>query len=160
MKIDNTRATKLTKLWLIRIPLLIFLVLLVLTVMEVIPTAIWLIISGGIFICTLLLILIFRLNYFKISFTKDDITVRYFHIFPLLSDYQEIMISRSDDPEFELRYSFFGKIPLLHISLQTSQGRAKYPAIPLSLLSRKDLEILKEELQIKKMKNIPGIFSI
>ncbi len=147
-ELDNKNATSFAKLWLIRMPLLVFLVLLVLTLMEVLPSAIWLIISAGLFILTLLIVLIGRLHYVKFSFSKEEIIVRFFHLFPLITDYQEILITRSDDPQFAVKYSLYGLIPLLSITIHTSQGEAVYPPIPLSLLSKKELQQLLEELKI------------
>lgn len=146
MEIENQKATSRAKLWLIRMPLLLVLVILVLTLMDVMPSAIWLIISAGIFVLTLLSVIIGRFQYVKLSISSKEILIRHYHLFPLISDYQELLITRSDNPEFNLKYSFFGQIPVLHVTIQTSQGKAVYPSIPLSLLSKKELKKLIEGL--------------
>lgn len=148
MIIENSRATSRVKLFLIRLPLLLLLILLVLTMMDVFPDALLLIISAGLFLTTLLIVLVGRLHYVSLSFEPSEILIRHYHIFPLISDYQELLIQKSDNPDFELKHTFFGWIPLLHISINTSQGRAVYPPVPLGLFSGSDIAILKKELDI------------
>lgn len=148
MEIENLKATSRAKFWLIRMPLLLVLVVLVLTLMDVIPTAIWLIISAGVFAFTLMIVLIGRLQYVKLSIDSKEILLRYYHLFPLITDYQELQIALSDKPKFDLKYSFFGLIPILYISIQTSQGRAVYPPIPLSLVSKNDIKKLTKDLSL------------
>jgi len=149
MEIENIKATSRAKLWLIRMPLLALLVILVLTLMDVFPSAIWLIISAGLFILTLLTVLLGRLHYVNFSFSKSEIQIRYYHLFPLVTDYQELDIQTSDHPEFEVRYWFFNLVPILYISVSTSQGRAVYPPIPLGLLPASDFTQLLDQLGIK-----------
>ncbi len=148
MKIDNKQAANRTKIWLVRMPLLIVLVLLVLTIMEVLPSTIWLIISAGYFFISLLVVLIGRFHYVNFSFKQKEIVIRFFHLFPLITDHQEIRIQHSDNPNFLLKKSFFGMIPILNITINTSQGKASFPPISLSLLSKKALHQLMVELKI------------
>ena len=142
MELKNLKATNRIKLWLVRMPLLVLLILLVLTVMEVLPSAIYLIISAGIFLITLLTVLIGRFHYVHISIKPDEVLLRHYHLFPLLADYQEILINKSDKPNFSLTRKFFGLIPVLNIEITTSQGKAGYSPIPLSLLSKEELQRL------------------
>lgn len=142
MEIENQKATNRAKLLMVRMPLLVVLILLVLTVMEILPSAIWLIISAGVFIIALLLVLIGRLHYISFSIKPDEVLIRHYHLFPLITDYQEIMIKQSDNPHFTMKESLFGMIPVLNIEITTSQGKAVYPAIPLSLISKKKLQQL------------------
>jgi hypothetical protein len=146
MEIENLKAARRAKLWLIRIPLLLVLVILVLTLMDIIPSFIWLIISAGIFLITLLSVLVGRMQYVKISSDSSEILIRHYHLFPLISDYQELLIQRSDNPEFELKNTFLNMIPVLHITIHTRQGNAFYPPIPLGLISKNDLKKLTDDL--------------
>jgi hypothetical protein len=149
MNIENSKATGRAKLLLIRLPLLAVLVILVLTMLEVFPSATILIIFAGIFILTLLTVLVGRLHYINISIKKTEVLIRHYHLFPLLADYQELLVQKSDNPEFLIRYSFFGFIPVLYINIYTSKGKAVYPAVPLGLLSKDEVNNLKKELDIK-----------
>lgn len=146
MEIENKKATTRAKILLIRLPLLAVLIVLVLTLMEVIPTAFWLIISAGVFLATLLVVLIGRLHYARFIFTDKEVTIRFYHLFPLITDYQEILVQRSDNPSFSIKKSFLSLIPLLRIKLHTSQGSAVYPSIPLSLFSKEETDQLMKEL--------------
>lgn len=149
MEIENKKATNITKILLIRVPLLVVLIVLVLTMMEVIPSAIWLIISAGVFLVTLLSVLLGRMHYVYFSFSEREIVMRHFHLFPLIRDFQEFSVQISDNPEFEIRYWFFKLVPVLYVQISTSQGRAVYPPIPLSLLSKDDRTELQKQLGIQ-----------
>jgi len=148
MEIDNKKSTARAKLMLVRLPLLLFLVILVLTLMEVFDSSLWLIISVSIFILTLLVVIVGRLHFVNISIGQSEILIKFYHLFPLITDYQEILIQLSDKPNFEIRKSFFGLVPILIISLNTSRGRAVYPSVPLSLLPKRDLIDLMKKLEI------------
>lgn len=148
MEIDNKKSTARAKLFLVRLPLLLFLVILVLTLMEVFESSLWLIISASIFILTLIVVIVGRLHFVNISIGPSEILIKYYHLFPLITDYQEILIQLSDKPNFEIRKSFFGLVPILIISLNTSRGRAVYPKVPLSLLPKRDLSDLMKKLEI------------
>jgi len=147
MEIKNKKATIRAKFWLVRMPLLIFLVILVLTLLEVLPSPVWLFIAAGLFIFTLLIVIIGRFHYVHFSIDQEEIIIRYYHIFPLLRDFQEILIQQSDEPDFSLERTFFGKVPVLIITLHTSRGSAKYPPIPISLLPRIETEELLKALK-------------
>ncbi len=149
IEIENLKTSSRAKLWLIRMPLLLVLVILVLTLMEVIPTFIWLIVSAVFFLLTLLTVVVGRMQYVKISGDSEEVLIRHYHLFPLIRDYQELLVTRSDNPEFEIRNTFFNIIPVLHITIHTSQGNAIYPPIPLSLISKNELKKLTDELGLQ-----------
>jgi len=147
MEFENQKSTNRAKLFLVRLPLMALLIILVLTLMDVIPKATWLIITAGVFLITLLVVLIGRLHYAHFSISSKQLIIRYYHLFPLITDYQEIVVQRSDRPQFEIKYKFFGLIPVLFIKLQTSQGNAIYPPVPLGLFYKDEINLLREELR-------------
>jgi len=146
MEFDNKKSTTRAKLLLVRLPLMTVLIVLVLTLMDIIPSPIWLIISAGVFVTTLLIVLIGRFHYASFSFSPREIIIKYYHLFPLITDYQEIVVQRSDSPQFNIRDTFFGLNPILHIKIQTSQGNAIYPPIPLGLFSKEEINQILEEV--------------
>jgi hypothetical protein len=143
MEIDNSKGTFLAKLFLINIPVVLLLGTGILALFLIIHTWLPVIISGGLVIIGWLVTLFLRLMFVRLRISDDKITVMYYPIRILSSNYKKIEIRKDQFAGGEISETMGG----LRISLllyETASGsRATYPPITVRLFSAADLKKIK-----------------
>lgn len=147
MKINNHSNTLKAKIFLVRIPLILVLTLLVLQLLEVINQPTLLISSVSLFVLAIGSTLILRMHYVEFDFQSDELSIKYYSVFPLIREYQRIEIKKGDLAQFEIIGKMGGWIPVLILTIHSGGGLANFPEIPLSILSDSDQQLLSNQLK-------------
>jgi|GEM_PF-245852 len=144
METDNRQGTFLARLFLINLPVIMLLVSGILAIFLIIHTWLPVIIGGAWVIAGWLISLTLRLTYVRIKADDKQIRVLYYPVRILRGNYKRIEIRKElfDGAEIENRLG--GWIKNLIIFERTSQGKASYPPVNLSLFSGKTLNRIKE----------------
>lgn len=142
MKFNSRSNAIKAKFLLIRIPLILALTVLVLQLFEVIDKPQILIGFAVVFALTLATTLIFRLHYVEGEISKKSLSIKFYHIFPLIREYREIEINIESLTSAMLEKRVGGLVKVLVLTVKTEDGIANYPEIPIGLLSKNDQEKL------------------
>ena len=150
MQINNQKQANVAKILLIRTPLLVALIVLVLTLFQVINIPVLLITVAAIFALCLLATLIFRLHFIDGELSDDIISIKYYHLFPLIREYRKIELSGKNLHSFSFEKRFAGQVTVLILSEHTDTGIASYPEVPMSFFSKNQLSEISQTLSSLK----------
>ena len=148
MKVNNQKFSTRAKIFLIRLPLMITLVVLVLVLFQVFTLPALLIGSAAVFLLCLLATLILRLHYAGIEISDEQISIKYYHLFPLIREFKRIEIERKNLHSASLEKRLSGRIIVLILSETTADGNANYPEIPLSFFTKEQISEIKQALSL------------
>lgn len=138
MKFNTRSNTIKAKFLLIRVPLILVLTVLVLRMFDVISNPRILIGFALLFVLSLASTIIFRLHYLEVEISKKVLDIKYYHIFPLIREYQHIEINIENLVKVEIKKHLAGLVRVLVLSVKTENGIASFPEIPIILLKRNE----------------------
>jgi hypothetical protein len=147
MVFSNIQAVQRGKFILIRIPLIITLIILVLQVFEILQIPYLLIISASTTLLALISTLVFRLFFVEVELNETGVSIKYYHLFPLVREFQKIEITKGQLSDLEYSESFGGLVGVMKISVLTNRGRATYPDVPLTLFKKPKREIIVNQIE-------------
>jgi hypothetical protein len=150
MEIDNGKGTFLARLFLINLPVISLLGTGILAIFLIIHTWLPVIISGAWVIAGWLVSVAFRLTFVKLIINNEKVKVLYYPVRILRGNYKRIEIRKDlfDGAEMVARPA--GWIRNLVLFEKTSQGKAAYPPVNLSLFTRKQLNEINKTFNIGK----------
>ncbi|HBB93487.1 MAG: hypothetical protein A2X22_12480 [Bacteroidetes bacterium GWF2_49_14] len=143
MELDNAKGTFLAKLILIHIPVALLLGTGILALFLIIHTWLPVIISGLLVILGWLVTVILRLMFVRLRISEDSITVMYYPIRILSSNYKKIEIRKDQFAGGEISGKMGGLRTILLLYEDASGTNAAYPPVTISLFSAKDLKKIK-----------------
>ena len=143
MEIDNAKGTFLAKLFLINIPVVLLLGTGILALFLLIHTWVPVIISGVLVLLGWLVTVLLRLMFVRLRISDDKITVMYYPIRILSSNYKKIEIRKDQFAGGEISEKMGGLRTSLLLYETASGTRAAYPPVSVSLFSAKDLKKIK-----------------
>ncbi len=143
MELDNAKGTFLAKLILIHIPVVLLLGTGILALFLIIHTWLPVIISGVLVILGWLVTIILRLMFVRLRISEDKITVMYYPIRILSSNYKKIEIRKDQFAGGEIAKKMGGLRTCLILFESASGTTAAYPPVTISLFSAKDLKKIK-----------------
>ena len=86
-------------------------------------------------------------NYIYFNDDGDSIILRYYPIRPIARKKSAIQIPKGSFVKFEIRRSVFGLKKTLYLYQRIKNKIARYPAIGLSALNKKELESIENQLR-------------
>lgn len=146
MEIDNERNATRAKMVLISTPFVFLLGSGLLAIFLLIHTWIPTIISGILVILGWSITVILRLSSVRFRFSDDTISVFYYPISPMTSNYKRIDIASDKLVKYEITTSWLGfkKELILHESI--SGEDASYPPVSIALCGKKTIHTIEEYL--------------
>lgn len=105
------------------------------------------IISAGLYLFIILVIYLLDLNYIYFNDDGDQIVIRYYPMRPLGRKKKAVQIPKISLAGFEIKKSFLGIRKSLILHQKTKKGAAKYPAIGITALNKKELDIITSQLK-------------
>ena len=136
MTFSNIKSINRAKYLLIRVPLIITLTILVLRLFEVFIIPYLLLVSAAITVLALISTLVFRMFFVDVEFTDEGVVIKYYHLFPLVREFQKIEIPRGQLTEIMLKKSLGGLVSVMELHVETNRGIAVYPEIPLTFFKK------------------------
>jgi hypothetical protein len=146
MEIDNARNATRAKMLLISLPFVLVLVTGLLAIFLIIFTWIPLVISGVLMIAGWAITVVLRMKSVKFRFTDESVSVLYYPISPMTSNYKRIEIPAGQLLRFEIINSFMGLRKELALYENISGQEASYPLISITLCSNDDIRRIEEHL--------------
>jgi hypothetical protein len=104
-------------------------------------------ISAGLYIFIMAVIYLLDLNYFYFNDDGDHIIIRYYPMRPLGRKKRAVQIAKISLAGYEIKPSLFGLRKSLILHQKTKKGTAKYPAISITSLNKKEVEIITGQLR-------------
>ncbi len=136
MTFSNIESINRAKFLLIRIPLILTLIILVLQMVNIFSIPYLLISSASFTVLAMISTLVLRMFYVNVEISQDGIIIKYYHLFPLVREFQMIEIGRGQLAEIDHKKSWGGMVSVMEIQVKTNRGVAKYPEIPLTLFKK------------------------
>ncbi|MFA6127561.1 MAG: hypothetical protein WC699_09660 [Bacteroidales bacterium] len=146
MEIDNDKRASRAKMILISIPFVLLLVNGLLAIFLVILTWIPTIVSGLLVLLGWSITVILRLKSVKFRFNEENVSVLYYPITPMTSNFNKIEISANRLVRFEIKKSMMGLNRELVLYENISGQEASYPPVSITLFGKDTLRILEEYL--------------
>jgi len=147
MTFSNIESVNRAKFLLIRIPLILTLIVLVLQMFEIFSIPYLLISSAAYTVLAMISTLVFRMFFVNIEISQDGIIIKYYHLFPLVREFQKIEIGQGQLAEMEYKKSMGGIVSVIELQVKTKVGVAKYPEIPLTLFKKPIRENIVNEIR-------------
>jgi hypothetical protein len=105
------------------------------------------IISAALYIFIILVIYLLDLNYIYFNDDGDQIVFRYYPMRPIGRKKKAIQIPKISLAGFEIKKSMLGIRKSLILHQRTKKGTAKYPAIGITALNRKETDMITNQLK-------------
>lgn len=147
MIISNHKAVQRAKIWLIRVPLMLTLTVLVLYLFDWFPVKEVLWVLAGLTVLCILATLVLRMHFIEVSVEAGKLYVRFYHVFPLIREYRMVEVPPGQLLRAEIRPVTWGLTEVLLLTVQTTRGVAVFPELPLTLMSRKQRELIFQVIQ-------------
>jgi hypothetical protein len=103
--------------------------------------------SAGLYLFIMLVIYVLGLNYIYFNDDGDQIIIRYYPMRPLARKKKAIQIPKISLAGYEIKSSLFGLRKSLVLHQKTKKGAAKYPAIGITSLTKKEFDIITSQLK-------------
>lgn len=146
MEIDNDKNASLAKAILISTPFVLLLGSGLLAIFLVIHTWIPTIVSGTLVILGWGITVILRLTSVKVRFSGDAITVLYYPISPMTSNFKRIDIAANKLMKYEIRTSLAGFRKELFLFERVNGEEASYPPVTITLCRKETIYQLEQNL--------------
>jgi hypothetical protein len=104
-------------------------------------------ISAGLYFFIIIIIYLLDLNYIYFNDDGDQIVIRYYPMRAFARRKKAIQIPKTGLAGFEIKKSLFGIRKSLVLHQKTKKGTAKYPAIGITSLNRKESELMVTQLK-------------
>lgn len=153
MEIDNDRKASRAKMILISAPFIALLVTSLLALFLLINTWLPAIISGILMFTGWVIIILLRLTSVKFRFSDDTISILYYPISPMTSNFKRIDIPSDKLVDFEIKTSFLGLRKDLLLFESIRGETAAYPPVSITLCSSDGILRMKEVLNTLSRKN-------
>jgi len=147
MEIDNDRRASLAKMILISAPFVLLLGSGLLAIFLIIHTWIPTIISGILVILGWGITVMLRLKSVKFRFSDDTISVLYYPISPMTSNFKRIDIASNKLVKFEIRVSLMGLSKELILYEDLDGQIATYKPVSLALCDEDTISRIEQELR-------------
>lgn len=147
MTFSNIESINRAKFLLIRFPLIVTLIVLVLLMFNLFTIPYLLISCASFTFLAIISTLVFRMFYVNIEITQDRIVIKYYHLFPMVREFQKIEIARGQLAEIDHKKSWGGMVSVMELQVKTNRGVAKYPEIPLTLFKKPIRENIVNEIR-------------
>jgi hypothetical protein len=144
MELTNQKGSFLARLFLINLPVITLLVSGILAIFLIIHTWLPVIIGGLWVIAGWAITVILRLTFVRIVLDADKIRILFYPVRIMRGNYKKFEIHRNLYDGAQIDRKMSGLIRNLVLYEKSSQGRATYPPVNLSLFSKKDQEKLVE----------------
>jgi hypothetical protein len=146
MEIDNSRIASIAKAILISTPFVLLLGSGLLAIFLLIYTWIPTIISGILVILGWGITVVLRLKSVKFRFSDDTITVLYYPISPMTSNFKRIDIASGKLLRYEIRNLWMGLRKELILYESLSGEEAAYPPVSITLCGKESIRQIEEYL--------------
>lgn len=146
MELDNDRNATRAKMLLISLPFVLLLGSGLLAIFLILHTWIPVIISGILMFAGWSVTVILKLKSVKFRFGENEITVLYYPISPMTSNFKRIDIASDKLLRFEIRSSLMGMRKDLILYESISGEEASYPPVSITLFDKKTLSRIESNL--------------
>ena len=146
MEIDNDRSASIAKGILITIPFVLLLASGLLAIFLIILTWIPVIISGILMLLGWSITIVLKLKSVKFRFSDESITVMYYPISPMTSNFKRIDIAPDKLLNYEIRPSWLGLRKDLILHEDIGGEDASYPPVSLTICSKETIRRIEEYL--------------
>jgi hypothetical protein len=104
-------------------------------------------ISAGLYLFIIIIIYLLDLNYIYFNDDGDQIVIRYYPMRPLGRKNRAVQIPKISLAGYEIKSSLFGLRKSLVLHQKTKKGIAKYPAIGITALNKKEFDTITSQLK-------------
>lgn len=146
MEIDNDKRATRAKMILISAPFVLLLVSSILAIFLLIHTWVPTIISGILVISGWLITVILKYESVKFRFTEETLTVLYYPISPMTSNFKRIDIPSNKLMNYEIRSSLMGLKKELILMENINGEMASYPPVNITICGKEAIQLLEEQL--------------
>lgn len=146
MEIDNDKRATRAKILLISFPFVLLIASSLLALFLVIDTWIPALISGMLVLAGWLTTVVLRLTIVKFRFAEEAITVLYYPISPMTSNFRRIIIDAGNLARFEVVHSLGGLRKDLLLYENTGGQEASYPPVSIRLCEPEMIRKVTEQL--------------
>lgn len=101
----------------------------------------------ALFIGLIVFTLSLNFNFIIFQESEEKIILRYYPLHPFHDNFKSIEIPKKQLSHFDINKKVLGMRPEITLYQQTSKGVAKYPAVSISSLSKKDQQKMTEALK-------------
>ena len=147
MTFSNIKSINRAKFLLIRIPLIVTLIVLVSLMINLFSIPYLFISCASFTVLAMISTLVFRMFYVNIDISQDVIIIKYYHLFPMVREFQKIEIARGQLSEIDHKKSWGGMVSVMELQVKTNRGVATYPEIPLTLFNKPIRENIVNEIR-------------
>jgi len=144
---DNKKGASLAKLLLIRVPFMLLLAVGVATMFSWIVNYTWIIGSVILFMATLVLTVVFKMQYLRITEYTKRWEFRFYQIHPMSAGFRMIAIDKEKLAAVDISPKLGGMRNDLVLTELTPGGEARYPGLSLTLVSKSDQMTIVEKLK-------------
>jgi hypothetical protein len=146
MEIDNDKRATRAKMLLISLPFVLLLGSGLAAIFLIIFTWIPVIVSGILVILGWTITVVLRLKSVKFRFSDESVTVFYYPISPMTSNFQKIEIASDKLLKYEIVTSLMGMRKELILYERIDGREAAYPPVSVALCNRETLRMIEEYL--------------
>lgn len=146
MEIDNDRTASIAKGILITLPFVLLLVTGLLAIFLIILTWVPVVISAILMLIGWSITVVLKLRFVKFRFSKDAISVLYYPISPMTSDFKRIDITSDKLSGFALKTSLMGLRKELILYEYISGEEASYPPVSVTLFGKETISRIEDIL--------------
>lgn len=146
MEIDNDKTATRVKMALISFPFALLLISSVLAIFLLIHTWLPTLISGILVILGWAITVSLRLTSVKFRFSDEGLTVLYYPVSPMTSNFKRIDIATGKLIKYEIRTSLFGLKRELCLFEDINGEEASYPPVNITICRKETLRQIEENL--------------